>query len=215
MRVKIDHIIDGKGVLPESEYAPIMAMPEIIDSSNKHLTVLQFPRKASGTDRFQMELLALFRTILNVPESEPQSNGQLTEGAEDGGAEELEEEDKDEDELVDPRLREMRNELDMREKNGEMPGSMATEAEVGQDEDDNEDDLEGLLNEGNNRSGEDSGSGSTELDEDDDGGSTEDEVYDGNADDDWENVDEDEVMVDAVNIDEGDTSGEEAGNFVA
>ena len=175
MRVKIDHIIDGKGVLPESDYAPVLTMPEMVDSSNKHLTTIQFPYKASGKDKFQMELLALFRTSLNEPESEPLHRGQPKKVVVDQDAERIEEEeDEEDDELVNPRLRDMRIELDKLEKNGESLGSIEPNVDLGQDKDDNdeENELADLLKEGiNGREEEDSGSASTELDGESDGSS--------------------------------------------
>ena len=214
MRVKIDHIVDGNGLLPEIEYAPILTMPEMVDSSNKHLAIIQFPRKASGRDKFQMELLALFRTILNEPESEPRENGQGADGGADDSVNGIEEED--ESELVDPKLREMRRELDKLDQSDGSPNSIGARAEVAQDEDD-VDELEALRKEGSYGCEEDSSSDSTELDEDGENSSTEGEAREDIVADDWgkmdEDEDEDEDTDETAGADDDNDSAEEAGNL--
>ena len=199
MRVKIDHLVAGQGVLPELEYAPIMAFPEIIDSTTKHLTMLpNIPRKPTGTDKFRMELAALVRAIANAPETEsaePRNGRQPAKGPmDDGLGDDMEGIDEDEeDETVDPRLRDMVKEVNQLEKAGKLPGSLPDRGnEVGNHD---EGELGVLMREGKG--------GIEEEEEEDD---------DDDEDDEDDNEDSDSIELSEGDDEDGTDGGDEEGN---
>ena len=199
MRVKIDRLMAGRGELPESEYAPILAFPEIIDSTTKHLTILpNIPKRASGTDKFRVEVATLVRTITNTPETEsvePRKSKQRPKGAMTNRWEDDEEgiEEDEEDEAVDPRLREIVKEVGRLEKASEGPSDLDVEDEEGEDED--KDELGALLKEGEEGIEEDEDKESSESEEGDEGEEDDDMEEVASVEEDADSVDEvDEPM---------------------
>ena len=99
-------IISGRGPPPDSDYARILAMPDILDRSTKHLTM--FKRgKATAQER---EMATIIRTM---------ASGAARRGGEGYGMQGVEDEGDDDAEDVDDRVRQAVLELDAADQLGD------------------------------------------------------------------------------------------------